>query len=202
MGGFLSLGRVKDYHRLTDAELIAACLSDDRRAWEALITRYSRLIYSLALGFGLSHGDATEVFQSVCVILLEKLSTLKDHHRLGGWLATTTKRECWKLRRLRNVEMKRLEDLEAVEDLESVAGRDLLPENDLLLLERRLIVRQGLQILGGKCQELLYYLYYEKEPLSHAEISSKLKLSPGSIGRTRARCLQKLKEILWKLGID
>jgi RNA polymerase sigma factor (sigma-70 family) len=192
---------MKDYHRLTDTDLISACLAQDRHAWEALIKRYSRLIYSLALGFGLSQDDATETFQSVCVILLEKLSTLKNHARLSAWLITTTKRECWRMQRLRTTELRRLEDLQGVAtQVESKETQELYPEHTILMAERQDVVRRGLDILGGQCQKLLQYLYYEKKPLSHAQISAKLKLSPYSIGRTRARCLQKLKRILQKLG--
>ena len=33
----------------TDRELIAACLAGDAAAWEAIVARYQRLVYSIPL---------------------------------------------------------------------------------------------------------------------------------------------------------
>ena len=60
-----------------DRELIAACLEGDAGAWEALIVRYQRLIYSIPLKARLSTDDAADIFQSVCLKLYEKLATLR-----------------------------------------------------------------------------------------------------------------------------
>jgi len=39
-------------------------------------------------------------------------------------------------------------------------------------------------------------LYYQDEPLPYTEIAEKLQVSIGSIGPTRARCLQKVLKLL------
>src|SRR5438067_6085278 len=78
-----------------DRELLAACLKGSPAAWETLIVRYQRLIYLIPIKMGLSPNDAADVFQSVCVKLLEGLSGLRNQERLCAWLTTTTKRECW-----------------------------------------------------------------------------------------------------------
>ena len=81
----------------TDRQLVEACLKGDREAWEVLIIRYQRLIYSIPVKHGFSPVDAADIFQSVCVKLIERLSTLRDHDRVSSWLITTTTRECWRL---------------------------------------------------------------------------------------------------------
>ena len=80
-----------------DRELIVACLDGDSTAWETLITRYQRLIYSIPMKARLSPDDASDIFQSVCLKLYEKLSTLRDHERVSSWLITTTTREVWRV---------------------------------------------------------------------------------------------------------
>ena len=80
-----------------DSQLIEGCLAGDNSAWEALISRYSRLIYSIPLKSRLSPDDAADIFQSVCLKLYEKLDTLRDHDRISSWLITTTTRECWRV---------------------------------------------------------------------------------------------------------
>src|SRR5215510_5741988 len=83
--------------KLDDRALVRACLKGDTDAWEALILRYQRLIYSIPIRAGFSPVDAADIFQSVCVKLLEKLSTLRKQEKISSWLMTTTTRECWRL---------------------------------------------------------------------------------------------------------
>ena len=79
-----------------DRELLSACLQGDAKAWEALIARYQRLIYSIPINMRLSPNDAADVFQSVCLKLLENLSTLRNQDKLSSWLTITTRRESWR----------------------------------------------------------------------------------------------------------
>src|SRR5215217_5467689 len=80
-----------------DRELIADCLDGDQDAWAALIARYQRLIYSIPIKARLSADDASDIFQSVCLKLYEKLSTLRDSEKISSWLITTTTRESWRV---------------------------------------------------------------------------------------------------------
>src|SRR5512142_2980189 len=88
---------VQPFALLPDPELIEACLKGSGQAWEALLTRFQRLIYSIPLRYGLPETDANDIFQNVSLLLLENLHGLRDHQRLGAWLIITTRRECWRL---------------------------------------------------------------------------------------------------------
>jgi DNA-directed RNA polymerase specialized sigma24 family protein len=55
-----------------DRALVEACLGGDSEAWEALILRYQRLIYSIPSRAGFSPVDAADIFQSVCLKLFQK----------------------------------------------------------------------------------------------------------------------------------
>ena len=94
----------REYKGLSDAELVTSCLSGDPKAWEALITRYRRLIYSIPYKFGLTAADSSDVFQTVCLKLLEHLHQLKDETKVSSWLITTTSRQCIHVKALRNRE--------------------------------------------------------------------------------------------------
>src|SRR5262249_19881591 len=118
------------YSYTTDEELVAACLAGDDRAWEALLERYGRLIYSMALKSGLGAEDAADVFQMICLILIEKLPTLREPGKLHAWLITTAKRECWRLRRLNQTPTVGLDDLpDGGEHLKASPGQGPLPED-------------------------------------------------------------------------
>ena len=92
------------YKSYTDPELIAMCLKGDALAWEALIMRYRRLIFSVPVRFGFEGADASDVFQAVCVKLLEHLHEIKDERKISGWLVTTTTRQCLHVRALKSRE--------------------------------------------------------------------------------------------------
>src|SRR5579859_7790080 len=62
---------------LSDDEFVAGCLRGEQAAWDGLVDRYAALIYSIPLKYGFAEADAADVFQSVCLILLEKLESVR-----------------------------------------------------------------------------------------------------------------------------
>ena len=49
----------------SDAQLIQACLEGKEKAWQTLIGRYQRLVYSVPIRWGLSPEDSVDIFQAV-----------------------------------------------------------------------------------------------------------------------------------------
>jgi DNA-directed RNA polymerase specialized sigma24 family protein len=60
-------------------------------------------------------------------------------------------------------------------------------------------VTEAISGLKEKCRQLLTALYLEGET-SYQAISSRLKIPVGSIGPTRARCIESLRALLAKSG--
>jgi RNA polymerase sigma factor (sigma-70 family) len=189
--------KAEELSRLDDKELIAACLDGNRDAWETLIVRYQRLIYSIPLKTRLSPDDAADVFQSVCLKLMENLSSLRDHEKIVSWLITTTTRECWRMsaRKRRDISSESPDD-EGSDRVTEIPDHSPLADEQIVALEQQLIVRQALAQLPERCGKLLRMLFYRKDDLSYADIARQIKIPVSSIGPTRARCLDKLKKIL------
>ncbi len=183
-------------HR-TDAQLIEACLAGDSAAWSSLVERYQRLVYSVALRQGLSAEDADDVFQAVFVILLGKLDTCRDRERLASWLTTITRREAWRVLRERAAHSGTDGDDQAVLASPAAAAP---PEATLQELEEQDLIRQAMERLGSRCRRLLHRLFYSQDHPSYADIARELGMPEGSIGPTRARCLEQLRGILAQLG--
>ncbi|MBI3651863.1 MAG: sigma-70 family RNA polymerase sigma factor [Acidobacteria bacterium] len=181
-----------------DSALIAACLKGQARAWETLIYRYQRLIYSIPLKFRLSQDDAADIFQSVCLKLYEKLESLRDHERLSSWIITTTMRESWRLanRKKREVSADEDSDDETQSKINHLVAEAPLADEQRLALEQQQAVRQAIAALSERCQDLVTMLFYKKDDLSYAEIARQMDMPVASIGPTRARCLEKLKKLL------
>ena len=82
-------------------DLVLAAREGDEAAWSALVDRYARLVYAVAIRCRLSSTDAADVSQTVWLRLAENLGRLHEPSRVGAWLVTTTKRECLALIRAR-----------------------------------------------------------------------------------------------------
>jgi len=176
-----------------DDILVQKCLAGDQAAWKELVNRYGRLVYSIPLKYGLSLLDADDVVQNVFSIVLRRLSSLRNKKTFAAWLITVTCRESWKLTKERRV----------TEELPESLGDDGMPPHEQVLLwERQHLVRQAIAQLGEPCQSLLTALFLDPDEPSYQEVAARQGIPLGSIGPTRARCIEKLEAILVNMGVD
>ena len=179
---------------LEDVELVRACVRGEGQAWERLIRRHRRLVYSIPSSYRLGPDEADEVFQRVAVLLYQNLKTLRNERALPAWLIVTARRECQALLRQRG-RWAPLEDARPdtlVEDPPDVAKA-------LDLIRQKHILELAFERLDPECCGLLTALYREEPRPSYREISRRLGRPVGALGPTRARCLSKLKGIFRRL---
>ncbi|HKV42499.1 MAG TPA: sigma-70 family RNA polymerase sigma factor [Blastocatellia bacterium] len=188
----------QDFPHKSDPELVQACLDGDSSAWEVLILRYQRLIYSIPIKMGLSSADAADIFQSICLKLVQKLSTLRNQERLSSWLITSTTRESWRISargRRENPGTSNTEEGQSDPMADAVSSEPLVSDIQIAL-EQQQIVREAVAGLPDRCREMISLLFYQKEKLKYPEIARRMNMPASSIGPTRARCLEKLKKAL------
>lgn len=180
-----------------DAALVARCRSGDATAWSALVARYQRLVYAIALRAGLDEHAAADVFQTVFGRLIEHLGRIEDPRRLQAWIVTTAKREALLLLRRgqRTVSMTRDDEDEEAPEWD-IADDAPLPETVLSDLQQLALVRNALDRLDERCRGLLLLLFADDEDrIAYDQIATRLGMPVGSIGPTRARCLDKLRRL-------
>jgi RNA polymerase sigma factor (sigma-70 family) len=163
--------------------LVAAARGGDRQAWDALVERYASLIWAICRRYQLSHADAEDVGQSVWLRLVDQLDKIREPAALAGWLSTTTRREC---QRVRSHAMPCALDVEDVRDEQAPA------EQELLAAERRGALREAFTQLPSSGQQLIALLIADP-PVPYAQISARLGIPVGSIGPTRSRCLDRMR---------
>ncbi len=178
-----------------DAALVRAAAAGDQAAWDALVKRFSGLVWSIARSHRLGAADAADVSQTAWLRLVENLGRLRDPERVGAWLATTSRNEC--LRVIRRSGRQVPTDIEADIDLE--ADETVAPPVDAGVLagERDADLWRAFATISERCQVLLRLLIADPAP-SYEEIGAILEMRVGSIGPTRARCLDHLRR---KTGI-
>ena len=178
--------------------LVKAAAVGDETAWRALVGEFSSLVWAVARGFRLSPADSGDVYQTVWLRLAEHLGRIQNPDQLGAWLATTARRESLRLvrSRARSVPM----DDAALSDL--MRADDASPEQAVLEAEQaKLESERAKQLwrafgeLSARCQQLLRVLMAKHRP-SYTEAAAALDLPVGSVGPTRARCLQQLRRLM------
>ncbi len=185
---------MKDWPEI-DRDLIRDCHAGDVRAWERLLDRYERLVFSIPLNYGLTTDDAADITQITFTILIQSLDTLRDDTRLAGWLATVARRHTWRvLARYRREAVNPFEDLGEQETFDGSV--DPLARWELIEW-----LDHGLNRLDERCRRLLLALYFDPERPSYAQIAMHMNMPVGSIGPTRARCLEQLKRYLTDAGV-
>jgi len=186
---------------LTDADLVAQCRQGRQAAWSTLVRRFQRLVYTVPRRAGLSDEQAADVFQFTFSRLFEYIDKLDDGARVHAWLVTTAKRET-----LRLLEQSRRfvdlaapagsEDGDSEDPLERLADPAPLPEALVGELQEQDRVRRALERLEPRHRQLLELLFLQDEAPPYAEIAARLGIAEGSIGPTRARALDKLRQLL------
>jgi RNA polymerase sigma factor (sigma-70 family) len=178
--------------RLEDREvamLVESAASGDGRGWDALVEEFGGMVRAIARGYRLDDADAGDVVQATWLKLVERLEGIHNPGRVGAWLATTARREC--LRVVRNAHREVLLGDE-VPDHESPEEAAL---EALVAAERDVALWRSFSRLRPRDQELLRLLVADPRP-AYEEISAALDLPIGSIGPTRARALDRLRQDL------
>jgi RNA polymerase sigma factor (sigma-70 family) len=174
-----------------DEALVRECLNGNKAAWSALIEKYKGLIFSIPMRRGFSREDANEIFQTVCLTLLKEIPTLREPKALPAWLIRSTSHQCLAWRR----KQRRFAD-DPVDENHHAEDPEQLPEKVLQELEREQIVRQAIREQSPDCRQLIELLFFHTPPIPYAEAARRLGMATGSVGATRGRCLDKLRQAL------
>jgi RNA polymerase sigma factor (sigma-70 family) len=173
----------------TTTELVDAALHGDRTAWNAIVDRYNRLVWSVVRSFRLGDAASADVSQTVWLRLVENLDRIREPERLPSWLAATARNEA--LRTLRSSQ--RVVPTEFDFDLEDESVADI--DETLIRDERLSRLGRAFKKISADCRQLLRLLAADP-PLDYDTISELIGRPKGSIGPTRARCIAKLHRIL------
>lgn len=185
-----AVGRCRPYDPPTvnnDDELLAACGRGDADAWRHLVEQHHRLVRSIAHSYGLYGDDSDEVVQVVFSVLVKQVDRFHPGTRLASWIGVVTRRHVWRILASRRREV-------VTEDAGSDRShRD--PDDIGQRSEDAAWLRDGLAKLPPRCRALLEALYLRGEA-TYADIAAELEMPLGSIGPTRARCLDRLRHLL------
>lgn len=182
----------------SDAELVKACRRGEETAWNELVDRFQRLIFTVPRRAGLSEEQAADVLQEVFLTLFEKLDEIEQPEKIRSWLVTTAKFKTWSVVRSRKG-FYSPETEEAMElEMASLSDAAPLADERLIELEQQHLIRMALSELEERCRKILSLIYLQDAAASCAEVAEAIGVGETSISPLRARCLKKLQKILEK----
>src|SRR6202158_6462589 len=181
-----------------DTRLVKECLGRNEEAWSLLIDKYKALIYSIPVKYGLPPQEAADVFQATCAELLLRLPDLREPRALPKWLMQVAHHESYRWKRQSQRTVSR-DDSET--DLPEPAT-PAIAESLVQQTQEEQMLREAMAMLKPQCRRLVELLFFETPSRPYTEVAAELGLAGASMGFTRQKCLERLREQLEELGFD
>lgn len=174
----------------SDAELVAATLAGDRRAFGRIVERYQRLLCSLAYSATGQLSRSEDLAQDAFVDAWRQLGTLREPEKLRPWLCGILRFKVSRLRREDGQEpVNRAAPIDAAGELES--GDE--PAADLAVQkEEQAILWSALERVPEIYREPLILYYREHQSVEH--VAAALELSEDAVKQRLARGRKVLQE--------
>jgi len=194
-------------HHETDlTELVTGARAGCPTCWREIVDRFDDRLQRQARAKGADRPTAADAVQQTWLAAVMNIEALRNAGALGGWLHSILHRECLKMLSLRSRETPHVNETklnECMSDCRTIMMRTepQSPEEQVLSKEQRMLVHRAIRRLSRRDRDLLMLLVAEPR-LPYTEISRRLGMAIGSIGPTRARCLDRLRAELTALGIQ
>ncbi len=162
----------------------------DSLAWDDVLRRYGTLVAATVRSFQMQDADALDAIQMTWLRLAENAHRVQFPERLGGWLATTARNECRRIRRKAGA----APELRATEP-DTLADLSIGPEQRVIDTHTTRRLWDIVAELPPRRRVVLQELFTEA-PRPYAEVARKVGIPLGGIGPTRARALRQLRAML------
>lgn len=170
-----------------DATYVERARRGDASAFEALVRRYYRAAYAVALALLSNSMDAEDVCQDAFLKALERLDDCREPDKFASWLLRIVRNRAHNFRAYRRV--RATESLE----LAGAAGRE-----DSARDAERADLRERLEDALGQLSEIQrqVVLLHDLEGLKHREIAGHLAISEGMSRQHVLNARRTLRKIL------
>ncbi len=172
----------------TDYELVKECLEGNKDAFSDLISRYKRLIYSVAWKFSKDNEEVNDMAQDAFIKIYRSLAKYDSRYKFSTWSVKVATNIC-----LDHVRRKRINSV-SLDEIEGFTGSNNSPEEYYLRKEHSRMLRNAIDELP-EIYRVPIVMYHQKG-MSYKEIADFLG-KPMSIIKNRIfRARNALKENL------
>ena len=181
-------GHVYLHQSADDTTLVRRSLEGDEAAFEALVTHYHRVLFTVALRMLGDYEDARDATQNTFIKAFQKLDTFDHQHRFFSWIYRILVNECLNARRGKPF-MQSLDDEMPAKDK---------PDESLELAERQRRVRRAILALPPEYREVIVLRHFAA--LSYDEMAQALSIPLRTVKSRLHTARQRLLRTLAELG--
>ncbi|MDX1943711.1 MAG: RNA polymerase sigma factor [Saprospiraceae bacterium] len=169
---------------MTEAELIAACINNDRLAQKALYDKYSRGMYTTAYRITNDFELAEDVLQEAFVKVFRHIKGFRQESTLGAWIKTIVVRTA----------LSHIKKQPNTDELTSSHTQELIDWGDFLEAE---YLEKAIQELPEGYRTV--FVLVEVEGYSHKEVAEMLNISIGTSKSQLFHSKKRLRESITKM---
>jgi RNA polymerase sigma factor (sigma-70 family) len=168
---------------VSDANLVAESLSQNREAFGVIVARYQTLICSLAYSGTGNLSQSEDVAQETFIAAWKQLGTLREPAKLRPWLCRIARNLTWvALRKQGREPVHGAENLEAARETPS---RQTLPPEQVISKEEESILWRSLERIPETYREPLILFYREHRSIS--AVAEELELTEEAVRQRLSR---------------
>ncbi len=174
----------------TDADLVAATLAGDRRAYGRIVERYQRLLCSLAFSATGGVAQSEDLAQETFIDAWRQLAELREPEKLRPWLCGILRFKVSRLRRADGREPVRQAD--ALDEAAEVPSADEAVPDQAVHQEEQALMWSALERVPEIYREPLVLFYREHRSVEHVAVA--LDLTEDTVKQRLARGRKILQE--------
>jgi len=183
---------------LDDRILVEQARKGNRAAFQALVERYKKRIYAVALDMTGDHHDAEDISQDVFLKAFRSLPGFRGRASVSTWLHRMTVNTCIDRSRKKAWKVTKPKGARIDDNIypPNAQGQNSLshPEKELEQALLQQLIRQALDSLTKRERAVFVLRHYHALPLK--EIAECLQVSEGTVKSTLFRALKRLQEKL------
>jgi len=176
--------------------LIQKSQQGDMDAFEQLLLRYEKKVYTIAYKYMGNHEDASDLAQEALIKAYQSIGSFRGESSFGTWLGRITANKCLdELRRRKRIQVTSLDDEVELEEgsvQKELAAPGDTPEEHTMRQETVQYVQSMLNSMREEYRMVL--VLRELEGYSYEEIAQQLSCSLGTVKSRISRARNYLKE--------
>jgi RNA polymerase sigma-70 factor (ECF subfamily) len=173
----------------SDIELVNEFKNGNISAFDEIVRRYQKRVYSLARKILANHDDADDVAQEVFIKLFNSLHDFKGESSLFTWIYRITVNECNNVLR-----KKKIKEFIPIDEIANLLKLSETPEQELFDKEERNLIERAVEKLPAKQRTVFVMRFFEN--LDYEEISKILNKPIGTLKANYFHAVKKIQKFI------
>ncbi|CUU06604.1 RNA polymerase sigma-70 factor, ECF subfamily [Candidatus Thermokryptus mobilis] len=173
----------------SDIELVNEFKNGNTSAFDEIVKRYQRKVYTLARRILGNHEDADDIAQEVFIKLFYSLSDFKGESSLFTWIYRITVNECRSFLR-----KKKIKEFIQIDEVTNLLKFGQTPDQELFEREERNLIERAVEKLPTKQRMIFVMRFFED--LDYQEIAKILNKPIGTLKANYFHAVKKIQKFI------